>query len=359
MSPFLVIALYFSCVYKTPLYIIQPKLNGTVLSFPIFSYTDSIHGGKSTISVIKDTPHELAYRYTLKEGYKYKFAYVSYLMPDSAYLDLSAYNEIKVNIKAKYGSRIQLVLNAYLDDYTKPDQSMTYSLSQYILNVTGKSKDIVVPYTELYTPDWWFTENNTTEKEFKAPDFSKVTQLSFSNCINLNNGIEDTVEVDELSFHVNLFSFYLYSSIFLMLYFLIVAFFLFRKKIEYVPIVNFKEEKIETTNYFNEEERVLFDYLTTHYYQQELTIIDVQEATGVAERKISAMIKEKTNLNFKQFLNKLRTVEAKRLLAQTDLQVSEVAFKVGYSNVSHFNRVFKTFENCSPNDYRKEHPIQR
>src|ERR1700743_602220 len=73
--PLLVVAFYFISVYRNPLYIIQPKPDGTALSFPIFSYTDSLHGGKSTITVRKNTPHELSYRYTLKDGYKYKFAY--------------------------------------------------------------------------------------------------------------------------------------------------------------------------------------------------------------------------------------------------------------------------------------------
>ena len=87
-----------------------------------------------------------------------------------------------------------------------------------------------------------------------------------------------------------------------------------------------------------------------------LTIIDVQTAIGIHERKISAIIKKKTDLNFKQFLNKLRIAEAKRLLLETDLQISEIAFKVGYGNASHFNRVFKLSENCAPNDFRKLKP---
>ena len=77
---------------------------------------------------------------------------------------------------------------------------------------------------------------------------------------------------------------------------------------------------------------------------------------GIHERKISAIIKKKTDLNFKQFLNKLRIAEAKRLLLETDLQISEIAFKVGYGNASHFNRVFKLSENCAPNDFRKLKP---
>jgi AraC-like DNA-binding protein len=84
-----------------------------------------------------------------------------------------------------------------------------------------------------------------------------------------------------------------------------------------------------------------------------LSILDIQNETGISEAKISAIIKNKSGITFKQFLNKLRLTESKRLLLETDLQVSEVAYKVGYNNVSHFNRIFKEVENCTPNDFRK------
>jgi len=118
--------------------------------------------------------------------------------------------------------------------------------------------------------------------------------------------------------------------------------------------INFNYEKVESRNHQDKEEEAVLNYLYKEYTQQELTVIDVQNATGIHERKISTIIKKKTGLNFKQFLNDLRISEAKKLLTSTTLPVSEIAFKVGYSNASHFNRVFKASAECSPNDYRKE-----
>jgi AraC-like DNA-binding protein len=118
--------------------------------------------------------------------------------------------------------------------------------------------------------------------------------------------------------------------------------------------INFIYDNSAANTYLNAEEESIFNYLTNHYFHQELSIIDLQNATNIPERKLSTIIKNKTGLNFKQFLNNLRLVEAKRLLKESDLQISEIAFKVGYGNASHFNRVFKASENCSPNDYRKE-----
>jgi len=66
------------------------------------------------------------------------------------------------------------------------------------------------------------------------------------------------------------------------------------------------------------------------------------------------ILKKVSGLPFKQYLNRLRLEEAKRLLTQTDLQVSDIAYKVGYGNISHFNRVFKDHLGISPNDFRKD-----
>jgi AraC-like DNA-binding protein len=79
----------------------------------------------------------------------------------------------------------------------------------------------------------------------------------------------------------------------------------------------------------------------------------VQKEIGISETKLSAILKENTDMSFKRYLNHIRTEEAKRLLRETDRQVMDIAYKVGYGNISHFNRVFKEAENCSPNEYRK------
>jgi AraC-like DNA-binding protein len=47
-------------------------------------------------------------------------------------------------------------------------------------------------------------------------------------------------------------------------------------------------------------------------------------------------------------------LEAKSFLLHTDLQVSEIAFKLGFENTSYFNRFFKKSTNLTPTEYRKE-----
>ena len=49
----------------------------------------------------------------------------------------------------------------------------------------------------------------------------------------------------------------------------------------------------------------------------------------------------------------LRIQQAKLLLVDGDLKVYEVAERVGFQSLPHFNRVFKQMTGQSPNEYRK------
>ena len=53
------------------------------------------------------------------------------------------------------------------------------------------------------------------------------------------------------------------------------------------------------------------------------------------------------------YLTGVRIREAKRLLLETQMTISEVALAVGYSSASFFIRSFKKTEGISPSEYRK------
>jgi AraC-like DNA-binding protein len=350
LLPFLLILISFFIIYRKPLSITQTYYPDSSQRIILDTYND----GNSEIHLSKDSSNRAVFAYILREGHFAPFAGIKYHLTDTAFFNVSDYDELKIKIKAKYGTRIPIYLNTNIPGYSTPAKDLSVMASLYIINVSNQWNEITVPIKAFETPDWWYTTNNKSEKDFGPPDFTKVEAINIASCSNINKNIEDVVEIESIIFYVSFVHFYIYSGLFLLIYFT-GAFLFLRKKKKGTTQVNFQYEKVEAVNHFEKEEEAVFDYITANYSQQDLSITEVQNATGIHERKVAILIKKKTDLNFKQFLNKLRVSEAKRLLSETDLQISEIAFKAGYGNASHFNRVFRNFENCSPNDFRKDH----
>ncbi|WP_317953937.1 helix-turn-helix domain-containing protein [Paenibacillus chitinolyticus] len=72
---------------------------------------------------------------------------------------------------------------------------------------------------------------------------------------------------------------------------------------------------------------------------------------------LSVYIKEKTGANFSEQLNAIRIRRAKELLGGTGLSVQEISVRIGYRNVTSFNRMFKKMTGLPPGEYRKRQVI--
>jgi len=55
-------------------------------------------------------------------------------------------------------------------------------------------------------------------------------------------------------------------------------------------------------------------------------------------------------------VSRLRVEQAKNLLLNPHLRVSEIAYEIGFQSLTHFNRVFKKIVGQSPSEYRRQLP---
>jgi AraC-like DNA-binding protein len=63
--------------------------------------------------------------------------------------------------------------------------------------------------------------------------------------------------------------------------------------------------------------------------------------------------KKRTNKTYVSFLTELRIEnECKLLKSDTDVSINEIAYKVGFNNISNFNRKFKEVKKMPPLSYR-------
>ncbi len=74
---------------------------------------------------------------------------------------------------------------------------------------------------------------------------------------------------------------------------------------------------------------------------------------GLAPSYFSRLFREKTGVPVFEFINRIRVQKACGLLKRTEDTIIDIAFSVGYNNISFFNRYFRKIMNMSPREYRK------
>lgn len=96
----------------------------------------------------------------------------------------------------------------------------------------------------------------------------------------------------------------------------------------------------------------------THYiaanYHQEISLKYLSKLYFIDEQYLCKLFKKETGIGFIDFVNKTRIDHAKRLLTNSNNSISSIALDVGYSNVSHFNRIFKRLTGCTPKEFRTQ-----
>lgn len=70
---------------------------------------------------------------------------------------------------------------------------------------------------------------------------------------------------------------------------------------------------------------------------------------------LSKKIKKLTNFTFQQLLEAERIKASKTLLVSTDANINDIAYHVGYNNLTFFYRLFKKQVGCTPLEYRNKY----
>jgi len=86
-------------------------------------------------------------------------------------------------------------------------------------------------------------------------------------------------------------------------------------------------------------------------------LISLQEVAGVANMTVNSFcryFKTRTRRSYLDFLTDYRIGQACKLLQQEEYSVSEVCYRVGFGNLSNFNRKFRELNGCTPKEYRKK-----
>ena len=105
------------------------------------------------------------------------------------------------------------------------------------------------------------------------------------------------------------------------------------------------------TNHNSNLQREILIFIQSHFAEK-LTLKMLAEEFHLSEKYVSRYFVENFHLTFSNYVIHLRLTEARKLLESTELSVTEIAFQVGFPNVSYFIRSFKEAYGTSPLKYR-------
>lgn len=86
---------------------------------------------------------------------------------------------------------------------------------------------------------------------------------------------------------------------------------------------------------------------------QKITLDQAASKANLSKEAFCRFFKLRTRKTFTQYLIQLRINEAQKLLQETEMDISQIAYQVGFENLSYFNRSFKTIVGISPREFRK------
>ncbi|WP_135546441.1 response regulator [Paenibacillus cymbidii] len=94
-------------------------------------------------------------------------------------------------------------------------------------------------------------------------------------------------------------------------------------------------------------------YVEAHY-RQKIKLEDVAGALHVNITYLSSFFKKETGQNFIDYINEVRIKKAMELMKNVDYKVFEVSIRVGFNNLSYFNKIFKKIVGVNPMVYRED-----
>ncbi|GLI10443.1 hypothetical protein YDYSG_64760 [Paenibacillus tyrfis] len=93
---------------------------------------------------------------------------------------------------------------------------------------------------------------------------------------------------------------------------------------------------------------------TEEHLSEDVSLDLIADKLNLSRGYVSTYFKEKTGMNFSDYLHHVRIRHAQELLLDLELKIQDIALRLGYQNVNSFIRMFKRYSGMTPGEYRKK-----
>lgn len=96
-----------------------------------------------------------------------------------------------------------------------------------------------------------------------------------------------------------------------------------------------------------------FRQMANERFKESRSVQFYADQLHVSANHLNKVVKVETGKTASDFIGNICILEAKVLISQTQADISEVAYELGFEDTSYFSRFFKKYTGISPTDYRK------
>ncbi len=94
-------------------------------------------------------------------------------------------------------------------------------------------------------------------------------------------------------------------------------------------------------------------YISDHY-SENLSLNGLADKFFISSCYLSRMFKEISGYSLVHYIQQVRVVKAKELLASTNEQIQSISEKCGFTSFSQFSRIFRSYTGMTPRRYRED-----
>lgn len=118
--------------------------------------------------------------------------------------------------------------------------------------------------------------------------------------------------------------------------------------------------KIKTDISFDQQVKInqILRYIYSHM-SEKLTLDRLSSTFFISKSTLTKYIDENTGFTFTELLNRIRFSKAIDLLMFSDKSLNEIAKSVGYTDSSHFTKIFESTEGIKPSEFKKYYNIKQ
>jgi len=282
--------------------------------------------------------------------------------------DLRRFAEISFKIQCDPKNVLMLVLFSFDDKVTDLKNMSTRRVSSTAFSCDKNWSEITINLADLDTPHWWLGRYGY---EFSDTGYqlNKTMGFAWVNSLQSPLNTPSHVKLTDVKLLGTDHRYIYMAAVLSLVFWMVFCVWLFRRYVTVLtvdirekvkqdqPLMAYKKLSIEPQK--DKEKSAVLRFMATEYANPELSLEMAAAALGVNRTKINDILKEELGLTFSTYLNKLRLTEAARLLSENEeANVSEIAYSVGYNNVSYFNKLFKTEYGCVPKTFKALYPLK-